>query len=425
MSKYYRSVTSASRITAAKVNHEQRLSIGKMIYVFEDHYALDLEPLTLTRGTFDLRCGALTHLERIRRVVGNQPLTLVVRPGLAARMQECYPDLSVNPKQVEAGLWLNGAALWDDAAWEQLLVTQGFVGADDRITGGNLTAELSREFYSHLKAGTNPGFSPQTKGPRLMRYLWDHLLTNADQITADFNRWCRDSVSTAYPKGVQVAGDSSVYLGKDVTIDPFVLLDTRDGPIWIDDGTTVNSHSVITGPSYIGQKCKVWPFSFLNEVILGPYCHVMGQIEGTIIQGYSNKQHTGFLGHAYLGSWINLGAGTSNSDLKNNYGAVKVSVNGKTVNTGETFIGCFIGDHTKTAIGIQFYTGTRVGVAANVFGSVVTPKVIPSFAWGGDGRERYDLDKCLKTIAIVKRRRGQELTKAERELYRRLYEEED
>jgi len=409
---------------AAKVNHKQSLSIRKMIYVFEDHYALDLEPLTLTRATFELRCGALTHLERIRRVVGDQPIALVVRPQLAAVVQERHPDLPVNPEQVEAGQWLNGAALWDHGSWDHLQNIQGVVGGDDSLVGGNLSTDHSREFYEHLQEGIIPDASPASaEGPKLLRYLWDHILANADQLTADFDQWCRDSIITSYPEGVHVVGDGGVCLGKNVTIDPFVFLDTREGPICIGEGTTVDSHSVIAGPSYIGPKCKVWPFSFLEKVSLGPVCRVMGQVEGTIIQGYSNKQHAGFLGHAYLGSWINLGAGTSNSDLKNNYGAVKVSVNGKTVNTGETFIGCFIGDHSKTAIGIQFYTGTRVGVAANIFGGAVPPKVVPSFAWGQEGWERYDLEKCLETMATVKGRRGQELTKAERELFRRLYEE--
>lgn len=394
-----------------------------MIYVFEDHYALDLEPLTLTRATFELRCGALTHLERIRRVVGNQPLTLVVRPELAAVVQESYPDLSVNPEQVEAGLWLNGAALWDEAAWEQLGTTQGFVGADERITGGNLTADLSREFYSHLKAGTDPGFSPQAEGPRLLRYLWDHILANAEQLAADFERWYRERATTDFPKIVHVVGDGGVILGKDVTLDPFVVLDTRAGHICIDEGTTVGSHSVITGPSYIGPECKVWPSSFLEEVSLGPVCRVMGRVTSTIMQGYSNKQHYGFLGHAYLGSWVNLGAGTTTSNLKINYGEVRVSVKGRVVNTGSRFVGCFIGDHARTAIGTLLNTGTRVGVAANVFGQVTPPKMVPSFAWGGDGREKYDLEKCLEAMATAKGRRGQELTEAERELYTRLYKE--
>ncbi len=406
---------------AAKSNLETKAY--NMIYVFEDHCALDLEPLTLTRATFELRCGAFTHLERIRRVVGNQPLALVVRPEIAAVVQGTYPDLPVNPEQVEAGLWLNGAALWDEAAWEQLSGIQGFVGADNRITGGNLSADRSREFYPHLKAGADPGLTPQAEGSRLLRYLWDHFPANAEQIAADFERWYRDRAATNFPQGVHVVGDNGVFLGEDVTLDPAVVLDTRHGPIIIDDGAAVGSHSVIAGPSYIGPQCKVWPFSFLEEVTLGPVCRVMGQLEGTIMQGYSNKQHYGFLGRAYLGSWINLGAGTTNSDLKNNYGEVRVAVNGRVVNTGSRFVGCFIGDHAKTAIGTLLNTGTRVGVAANVFGGAVPPKLVPSFAWGSDGKMKYDLEKCLETMATVKSRRKQEFTPAERELYTRLYVE--
>ena len=394
-----------------------------MVYIFEDPHALDLEPLTLTRATFELRCGVFTHLERIRRVVGNQPLTLVVRPELAAVVQECYPGLAVNREQVAAGLWLGSAALWDEAAWEQLGTTQGFVGADDRITGGNLSAGMSKEFYSHLKAGTDPGFTPQAEGPRPLRYLWDHFPANAEQLATDFERWYRSAATTNFPKGVHVIGDGGVYVGKEVTLDPAVVLDTRHGPIIIDDGASVGSHSVIAGPSYIGPQCRVGPFSLLEEVTLGPVCRVMGQVEGTIMQGYTNKQHYGFLGHAYLGSWINLGAGTTNSDLKNNYGEVRVTVNGRVVNTGSRFVGCFIGDHAKTAIGTLLNTGTRVGVAANIFGDVTPPRVVPSFAWGNDGKVKYDLEKCLETMATVKGRRGQELTEAERELFRRLYGE--
>jgi len=395
-----------------------------MIYVFEDHYALDLEPLTLTRATFELRCGALTHLERIRRVVGNQPLTLVVRPELAAVIQESYPDLSVNPKQVEAGLWLNGAALWDEASLKTLRTGHPHMMQDDRLVGGSFNADEGEKLRRHVLEGAAMSFNlTDLKGPRLLRYLWDHFPANANQLAADFARWYRDCVTTSYPEGVAVVGDGGVCLGKDVALDPLVVLDTREGPICIDEGTTVGSHSVITGPSYIGPKCKVWPFSFLEEVSLGPVCRVMGQLEGTIIQGYSNKQHEGFLGHAYLGSWINLGAGTNNSDLKNNYGEVKVSVNGRVVNTGSHFVGCFIGDHAKTAIGTLFNTGTRVGVAANIFGAGVPPKIVPSFAWGGDGRERYDLEKCLETMATVKGRRKQEFTQTERELFVRLYNE--
>ncbi|MEE9161772.1 MAG: hypothetical protein V3U35_02275, partial [Candidatus Neomarinimicrobiota bacterium] len=170
-----------------------------------------------------------------------------------------------------------------------------------------------------------------------------------------------------------------------------------------------------------GANCKVKPASYLAEVTLGPVCKVGGEIEESIMQGYTNKQHDGFLGHAYLGSWVNLGAGTTNSDLKNNYGEVKVTVNDRVVNTGSRFVGLFMGDHAKSAIGTLFYTGTRVGVAANVFGDPLPPKVVPSFAWGGDGSQRYDLEKCLATMELVKARRDMEFTAAERDLWTGLH----
>jgi len=401
-----------------------------MIYVFEDQYALDLEPLALTWATFELRCGACTHLERIRRAVGNEPLTLIVRPEMAAVVRERHPDrsaersLPVNPEQVEAGLWLNGAALWDEEAFQIVMERRGHMLQNGRFVGGYLSSDDGNAYYRDLLKGVDHSFNPtDLKGPKLLRYLWDHFLTSGETITADFERWYQDKVGTSFSPGVHVLGDGGVYVGEDVTLDPAIVFDTRHGPIIIEDGATVSSHSVIAGPAYLGPKCKVWPFAFLEEVSMGPVCRVMGQLEACILQGYTNKQHDGFLGHAYLGSWVNLGAGTTNSDLKNNYGSVKVSVNGRTVDTENTFVGCFIGDHAKTAIGTLFNTGTRVGVAANLFGDVHPPKVVPSFAWGGDGSVRYDLEKCLETMALVKSRRGEEFTQAERELFTRLYKE--
>ncbi|UCD38101.1 MAG: hypothetical protein JSW54_01035 [Fidelibacterota bacterium] len=396
-----------------------------MIYVFEDKHALDLEPLSLTWATFELRCGVFTHLERIRRVVGDQPITLIVRSQLAAVVQERHPDLPVNPAQVEGGQWLNGAALWDRGSWEELQNVQGVISGDNSLVGGNLSEDHSTEFYKHLQDSGALSASPASAaGPKLLRYLWDHFLSNGEVLVADFDRWYRDKATTSFPQGVHVVGDGGVFVGEGVILDPAVVLDTRHGPIIIDDGTTVGSHVVIAGPTYLGPKCKVWPFTFLEEVSFGPVCRAMGQVEGTIMQGFSNKQHDGFLGHAYLGSWVNLGAGTTNSDLKNNYGNVKVAVNGHAVNSNSRFVGCFIGDHAKSAIGTLFYTGTRVGVCANVFGDVTPPKVVPSFAWGSDGKVRYELEKCLDTMAVVKSRRGEELTGAERELYAQLFKED-
>lgn len=393
-----------------------------MIYLFEDRQVLDLEPLTLTRASFELRCGAFTHLERLRSITANQPITLMVRPELAEVIQERYPDLLINPERIEAGLWLNGAALWNKTALKTVKTESLPIIRDGRLVGASYNADDGEQFHRYLLNNASMSFtSSDLKNLKLMGYLWDHLLTNPEQITTDFHDHYQNRVNAIVPDGVHLMGNGGVYFGQDLTIDPAVVLDTRKGPIIIEDGAVIGSHSVIKGPCYIGPECYVKPFSLLEEVTLGPMCRVMGQLTSVIIQSYSNKQHYGFLGHTYLGSWINLGAGTSNSNLKINYGKVKVKVNGRITNTGQIFVGCFIGDYAKTAIGTLLPTGSRIGVAANIFDNINPPRVVPSFSWGGKGKIFCELTKCLDSIVIAKGRRNRELTEAERKLLGQLY----
>jgi hypothetical protein len=149
---------------------------------------------------------------------------------------------------------------------------------------------------------------------------------------------------------------------------------------------------------------------------LGPYSRVAGEISTTIFLGLSNKQHYGFLGHAYVGEWVNLGAGTTNSNLKNTYGAVKVWVDGAVQDSGQTFLGSAIGDHTKTAIGTVLNTGSVIGVASNVFGHGFPPIFIPSFSWGFTCERVNNLRVVLGTAAKALERRSHRLTDAEAEL---------
>jgi UDP-N-acetylglucosamine diphosphorylase/glucosamine-1-phosphate N-acetyltransferase len=152
-------------------------------------------------------------------------------------------------------------------------------------------------------------------------------------------------------------------------------------------------------------------------------CKVGGEVEESVIHSYSNKQHDGFLGHAYLGMWVNLGADTNNSDLKNNYGNVKVVINGRLVDSGSMFVGLTMGDHSKSGINTMFNTGTVVGVSSNVFGAGFPPKFVPSFSWGGsDGQETYELEKSLAVARRVMARRKVTLSAAEESLFRTVFE---
>jgi UDP-N-acetylglucosamine diphosphorylase/glucosamine-1-phosphate N-acetyltransferase len=151
-------------------------------------------------------------------------------------------------------------------------------------------------------------------------------------------------------------------------------------------------------------------------------CKVGGEVEGSIIHSFSNKQHDGFLGHAYLGMWVNLGADTNNSDLKNNYGNVKVYVNGAMVDSGSMFVGLTMGDHAKSGINTMFNTGTVVGVSSNVFGSDFPKKYVPSFAWGGaDGMTVYDVDRSIEVARRVMARRKVAMTEEDAQLLREVF----
>ncbi|MFQ6674059.1 MAG: hypothetical protein ACE5GH_04665, partial [Fidelibacterota bacterium] len=152
---------------------------------------------------------------------------------------------------------------------------------------------------------------------------------------------------------------------------------------------------------------------------LGPGCKIGGEVTQSIFQSWSNKQHDGFIGHAYIGGWVNLGADTNNSDLKNNYSPVEVSVHGNVIDTGSLFVGLFVGDHTKTGINVMFNTGTSVGPASNIVGYGYPPKVVPSFSWWINGRlQTHQFRKFVQTARVVKERRGQSFSHHEELLYR-------
>jgi len=206
-------------------------------------------------------------------------------------------------------------------------------------------------------------------------------------------------------------------------IDPGVVLDAREGPILIGAGAEIHANSVIAGPVVMARDCLVKPLSRVyGGVSLGPVSRMGGEVYATVVQGFSNKQHDGFLGHSYLGSWVNLGAATDTSDLRNDYGNVKLELAGGIVDTGRRSVGSLIGDHSKTAIHTRLNTGTVIGVSCNVFAAGIPPRAVPSFSWGGAGAwQEYRLDKALSVAAIVASRREIAFTEADRALFARIH----
>jgi UDP-N-acetylglucosamine diphosphorylase/glucosamine-1-phosphate N-acetyltransferase len=204
-----------------------------------------------------------------------------------------------------------------------------------------------------------------------------------------------------------------------------VHIDTTNGPVLLDSGAVVQSFSRIEGPCYIGAGTRVLS-ARIHGGSIGPQCRIGGEVEASIVHGYSNKAHDGFLGHSYVGEWVNLAAGTTTSDLRTDYGVVRMTIQGRTIDTGLMKVGSFIGDHTKTSLNTLFNTGTVVGAFAQLLGSgELLPRNIPSFCRHGRGRlhERSDLRELFATAGIMMARRNRDWTDTHAELFFTLFEE--
>jgi UDP-N-acetylglucosamine diphosphorylase / glucose-1-phosphate thymidylyltransferase / UDP-N-acetylgalactosamine diphosphorylase / glucosamine-1-phosphate N-acetyltransferase / galactosamine-1-phosphate N-acetyltransferase len=200
-----------------------------------------------------------------------------------------------------------------------------------------------------------------------------------------------------------------VYLHPQARLDGPLVLDARDGPIVL-DAAHVEPFSFIQGPAAIGAGALIASARIRAETTIGPVCRIGGEVEASIVQGYSNKHHDGFLGHSYLGEWVNIGAMTTNSDLKNTYGTIRVGLEGLgQVDSGVLKLGCFLADHVKLGIGLHLNGGTVIGSGSNIFGVHFAPKTIPPFTWGGEVFREYQIDRMVDVARKVMGRRKVEL----------------
>jgi len=248
---------------------------------------------------------------------------------------------------------------------------------------------------------------------RWVNEIWDLIGQLGDQLADDI-----PVIGARLPgaaiENATVLGKHSIYCETGVRIEPFVVLDASDGPILLRRGATVASFSRIVGPSYIGEDSHVIGDA-IRACSIGNVCKVRGEISSTVMLGHFNKGHTGFVGSSYIGRWVNLGAGTTTSNLKNTYGTVQLWTPSGVRDTGLQFLGSMIGDHAKTGIGTMLTTGCVVGAGANIYGSATTPKYIPSFAWGdSEPYEQYQPDKFIMVAERMMARRHVELSAKER-----------
>jgi UDP-N-acetylglucosamine diphosphorylase/glucosamine-1-phosphate N-acetyltransferase len=402
--------------------------------VFEDATYSNFAPLTYLRPTFLLRCGIFTLAERIAHTFSSYDVSYLCRPYLNPTLRErqmrMLSPFEITPEK--SVLFINGTLLDTYAVREEI----SHINAENwvLVSGGRLLAaqlkgELAQEAaYYLLEQNTNmlmERFAGQVEieefSTLVATYLWDLIHHNGEVLKKDFEHLKRSGVEGNVDSRAVLYNEGDVFVGKGAQVDAFAVLDARDGPVYIAEGVKIQPFTYIQGPTFIGAKTYIVGGQIREGTTIGPVCRIGGEVEEAIIQGYTNKYHAGFLGHSYLGEWVNIGAIGTNSDLKNTYGTIRIDVNDVLIDTGMQKMGIIIGDHAKIGIGTMVMAGTVIGVGSNVMGSVV-PKVVPSFIWGSEeGFAEYRIDKCIEVARATMGRRSLALSEAQSNLMNHVF----
>lgn len=400
--------------------------------VFEDHKADDLASIAMMRPVFELICGRKCLRQRLQEWFPGSQWSALVRERLAELYREQHPDVPVNsldglsdsPVFWVNGRWVPGAQVRE---FEVTPNTAGFL--DGELVWIALEPEevallTDDTYHETLLAIARLRRVVEATG-RLIARPWDLVDRNAEQLKLDF----QESGCSQFPESahVQCLGDpSDVYISELADVDPYVVIDARQGPVSIDRDVQIQSFTRIEGPCHIGAGSRIFRALIHKGTTIGPMCRVGGEIEESILHSFVNKYHEGFLGHSYVCPWVNLGAISTTSDLKSNYSTVRVPLQGELIDSGLMKVGSFFGDHTKVAIDSMFNTGTSVGVMAMVVpGGRLLPRHIPSFCsvQYGELSADWPLEESLAACRIAMGRRDQVMTAGEERLLRRLYDE--
>ncbi len=389
----------------------------RALVLFDDAVAADFQPFTLTRPAGELLFGAFLQRHRAERVLRTRCIGHLAGEHLAAFDEPGAVRVLAPPVVARAAavVYLSARAV---PAWSAALPT---VGPAVLTIGGEPCGWVAPpgtapppEFLRSPASAAPENVARHELGGLLLRQLWELVSLSEAQLARDIEAVAPPARPPAPPAGVHVLGKAPLVVGRNVSIDPQVVLDTRHGPIWLDNGVVVHAFTHLCGPAYVGPG-SVLLGGQVEGCTIGPLCKVHGQVEASVLLGYDNKAHDGFLGHAYLGRWVNLGAMTTNSDLKNNYRPVDIWTPSGMRGTGEIKMGCFIGDHVKTGIGTLINTGTVIGAGSMIYGSALPPRYVPAFSWGsGEELVTYELEKFLEGAAAAMARRQIALTEPER-----------
>ena len=371
-----------------------------------------LLPFTFTRPVADIRIGILTIREKWEKYLGSTTTTLT----------EDYLSDKFPMVELEENVMINASYLPNPILVELISNLESNQAV---FRGDEVLAFYTHESQEEVDFDTYEII--EFNGDCItVEHTWDIFAKNDAAIREDFELLTEDRTSQPIPKSVNVISPSSIFIEEGAKLE-FVTLNASTGPIYIGKNSEIMEGSVIRGPFALCEEAQVkLATKVYGATTVGPHCRIGGEVNNSVLFGYSNKGHDGFLGNSVLGEWCNIGADSNNSNLKNNYEEVKLW-SYETENfakTGLQFCGLMMGDHSKCGINTMFNTGTVVGVSANIFGSGFPRNFVPSFSWGGaSGFVTYLTKKAFEVAKIVMDRRHVEFTEQDKAILEHVFEE--
>ena len=371
-----------------------------------------LLPFTYTRPVADIRVGILTIREKWEKYLGYTTTTLTEE-----YLMDKYPMV-----EMEENIMINASFLPNEVLVEMVegLEENQAIFYDDEVIAfytKDTQEEVDFDSYEVIE---------YTEDLLRIEHPWDIFKNNDAAIREDFELLTEGRISQPIPASVNTIASENIFIEEGAKLE-FVTLNASTGPIYIGKNSEIMENSVIRGPFALCEEAQVkLGTKVYGATTVGPHSRIGGEVNNSVLFGYSNKGHDGFLGNSVLGEWCNLGADTNNSNLKNNYEEVKLWSYEKEgfVKTGLQFCGLIMGDHSKCGINTMFNTGTVVGVSANIFGSGFPRNFVPSFSWGGaSGFTTYITKKAFETARIVMSRRNIEFTEEDAAILEHVFEE--
>jgi glucose-1-phosphate thymidylyltransferase len=352
------------------------------VVVFEDDFVNELFPITTGRLAYNIGCASYRLVEWLQKL--SAPLFGQVRPHMRTIQEMDFPEIR-DPHTLTKGdrLYVNARSVPSASVFKTLQVIASRQQYGVIRTGDTIAAAYLPENHPGILTESNGVINAATITPdRLsdLPVLGSQIdLFEYPHDVVRFNMSCfAENIQHRLAQGGFEEIAEQTFLGQGATLGEYCVLDTSKGPVVIDKGATIGPYCYFCGPVYVGPNSRVIEHAALKDAVsLGHTTKIGGEIEASVIEPYTNKQHHGFLGHSYLGSWINLGAGTCNSDLKNTYGEVKMEYRGSKVSSKMQFLGCIIGDYSKSAINSGIFTGKTIGTSSMLYGFITTN--VPSF----------------------------------------------